>query len=152
MSEEALLGCVVPAVALPGHGLDKLVVFQLLDESVAGVMAALVRVDDGGVVQGAAVLLNQRIHRLYHEIHFQRLTQPVGQNLSGHGIQDGGKVAFSGFVEQVGDVRQEDLPGFTLEEVSLENIRSDVICLHGPCHPFVGILSPNWAFQTIFPH
>jgi hypothetical protein len=38
MSIKTLLRSIVPAVSLPGHGLDKLHVFQLVDESMAPIV------------------------------------------------------------------------------------------------------------------
>ena len=42
VSEETFLGRIVPAISLPGHGLQKFTVPQLLEESAAGVVASLV--------------------------------------------------------------------------------------------------------------
>ena len=46
MTEEAFLRSVIPTVTLAGHGLHKIVISQLLDELLAGIMAALVAVDN----------------------------------------------------------------------------------------------------------
>ena len=51
VAEEAFLWGVIPAVAAAGHGLDEFCILQLLDEGVAGVVAALIGVDDGFVIQ-----------------------------------------------------------------------------------------------------
>ena len=45
VAEEALLGRVVPAVGPAGHGLAELAVLHQLDKPYAGVMGALVAVD-----------------------------------------------------------------------------------------------------------
>ena len=44
VTKKALLGCVVPAVALPGHGLNERSIPELPDEGVAGIVAALIAV------------------------------------------------------------------------------------------------------------
>ena len=58
MTEEAFLWSVVPAVTASGHGLYEIGVMELLYEGIAGVMTALVAVDDGFIVKSAAVLRN----------------------------------------------------------------------------------------------
>ncbi len=56
VAKEALLGCVVPAVAFAGHGLPQGAVLQELNELHAGVVAALIAVEGGFFAQGDAVI------------------------------------------------------------------------------------------------
>ncbi len=93
MTEEALLRGIIPAVATTRHGLDKRRILQLLDEGAAGVMTALVAVDDGFVVQGAAVLGNELVHGFQDEIHFEAQAHTVGQDFMGESVQDRGEIA-----------------------------------------------------------
>ena len=62
MPEETFLRCVVPAVAFSGHGLHELGVFQFFDERIAGIVASLIAVYDGFIVQYAAMFCDERIH------------------------------------------------------------------------------------------
>ena len=69
MSIKTLLRSIVPAVSLPGHGLDKLRVFQLVDESMAGVMTSLITMNNRLVIQSAAIYRNQLVNGLDDEIY-----------------------------------------------------------------------------------
>ena len=88
MAEEALLRGVIPAIASAGHGLYEMVVFQHLYESLACIMAPLVTVDDRRIVQCAAVLRDQPVHRLQHKIHHQVPAQLIGEDLPRKRVQD----------------------------------------------------------------
>ena len=59
MAEEALLRSIIPAVAPAGHGLPQAAVFEDLDETQAGIVAALVAVNQRLLIQGNAVFLYQ---------------------------------------------------------------------------------------------
>ena len=69
MSKKTFLWGVIPTVAATGHGLDKLTVPEFLDECIAGVVAALITVDNCFIIQRASVLsdklnifrVNQRV-------------------------------------------------------------------------------------------
>ena len=106
VTEEALLRSIVPAVSLPGHGLDELVVLELLYEGSACVMASLVAVNDCRVIQCAAMFFHEEIDRFKNEFHMQVFAQLVRQCLVRIGVKDGREIAFTVLVEQVGNIRQ----------------------------------------------
>lgn len=68
MSEETLLGRVVPAVGFPGHGLAQMIVSDNLNEFQAGVMGTLAAVDQGFRLQRNAMDFDQLIHSIKDEI------------------------------------------------------------------------------------
>ncbi len=67
MAEETLLRPVVPAVSLSGYGLDEGSVFEFLDEGIAGIVAALIAVNNGYVAQFSSVLATHGIYHLEDE-------------------------------------------------------------------------------------
>ena len=152
VAEEALLRSIIPAVALAGHGLQEICVFQLLDKGKAGVVAALVGVDDRFVVQLAAVVPDQGIHGVQDEGDFQRRAEPVCQDFPGQSIQDRGQVALSALVEQVSDVGQQHLSGTKPMEISCDSVGRYSVGTKRLCHLPVWIFFPNRTFQTVFLH
>ena len=60
----SILRRIVPAVAFAGHGLAEFAVFHELYEFYADVMAALVAVDDGFLVQRDAVFLKLAVYQI----------------------------------------------------------------------------------------
>ena len=71
MPKEALLRCVVPTVGFSGHGLAQMIVLNDLDEFQAGVMGALIAIDQGFRMQRNAMVFNQLIHRIKDKINFR---------------------------------------------------------------------------------
>ena len=152
VAEEALLGRVVPAVALPGHGLHERRVLELCDEGPTGVVAALVTVHDGHVVQRRAVQGQQRVHRVQHELDLQGFAHLPGQDLMRHGVEDRGEVAAPARVKQVSDVGQQDLPRPARGEVPVGHVRRNGARFQGSGQLLVGIWLPERAFQAVFLH
>ena len=96
MSKEALLRSIIPAVAPAGHGLPQTAVFEDLDETHTGIVAALVTVNQCLRIQGNAVFLYQAVDRLQNEIQFKGWAEDIGQDLLRIGIQDCGQVYMDG--------------------------------------------------------
>ena len=71
VAEEALLGCVIPAVGTAGHGLAEPAVLHQLNKLYAGVMGALVTVDQDLGLQGWTMSFHQLIHGLQNGIHLR---------------------------------------------------------------------------------
>ncbi len=69
VAEEALLRCVVPAVASAGHGLPQRAVLQETNELHTGVVAALIAVEDRPAVEGDPVVFHQFLHGFQYKIH-----------------------------------------------------------------------------------
>ncbi len=61
MAEETLLRSIIPVVASAGHRLPQTAVFEDLDETQTGIVAALVAVDQRLGIQGHAVFSDQDI-------------------------------------------------------------------------------------------
>jgi hypothetical protein len=78
VAEEALLRRIVPAIALAGHGLYEIRAAQLLDEGLTGVVAALITVDDGRVVQLRPVPGTHVVYHVQHEVHPEAVAELVG--------------------------------------------------------------------------
>ena len=114
-------------------------------------MASLVAVNDRFVVQRAAVLPNQCLYRLDHEFHFEADTDAVGQHFMRVSVQDRRKVAFSPFVEEVGDVRQQYFPD-SLPEFPVDQVLCHIACCQRLCHPSVGIRPADGTPQLILAH
>ena len=86
--KEALLRGIVPAIATARHRLYEFRILQLFDESVAGIMNALIAVNNGLIVQDSTMFLDQVFHRFQHKINLQVFAQLVRENLMCAGIQD----------------------------------------------------------------
>ena len=59
------------------------------DETVAGIMAALVTVDNRFRMKRKSLVFNQLAYRFKDKIHLQGFAQHIRKELSGEGIQDG---------------------------------------------------------------
>ena len=70
---EALLRRIVPAVGTAGHRLPQGGVTDDLDESVAGIVATLIAVDQRLCLERDAVLSDEELNRLQHKVDFQGL-------------------------------------------------------------------------------
>ena len=151
VAEEALLWGVVPAVAAAGHGLDEGSVLQLLDEGVAGVVAALVGVDDDLVIQGTAVFPDELVDRVEDEVHLETEADLPGQDLVGEGVENGGEIASAVPEEQVGDICQQDLAG-RLSEPAVHEVGSDVAGGEGLGHATIGIGLADLAVEIELAH
>lgn len=81
VTEEALLRRVIPAVSLPGHRLHEGSILELLDKGVAGIVAALVAMDDGCVVQPGSILAAHGVNHVKNEVDSEVVTEPVSQHL-----------------------------------------------------------------------
>lgn len=62
VTKEAFLWRIVPTVTSPRHGLPQLFVMKDFDETMTGVMAALIRMYNGFSMKGDAMVVNQLIH------------------------------------------------------------------------------------------
>lgn len=109
MAEEALLRSIIPAVAPAGHGLPQAAVFEDLDETQAGIVAALIAVNQRLRIQGDAVFLYQDIDCLQNEVQFKGWTEDIRQDLLCKGVQDGGQVAENAAIRDVSNVCQGGL-------------------------------------------
>ena len=81
MAEEALLRSIIPAVVPVGHGLPQAAVFENLNETQAGIVAALVAVNQRLRIQGNAVFLYQDMDCLQNEVQFKGWTEDIRQDL-----------------------------------------------------------------------
>lgn len=136
MTEERFLRRVIPAVALPRHGLEKVLVFQLRDEGGARVVAPLVAVHDHGVIELKAVLRHQQINRLDNEIDLECVAQAISQDLVRGYIDDGRQIAHLAVtvVVQVGDVGEQAGPGRPPLELALDEVGSYRAGFHSRRH------------------
>ena len=79
VAEEAFLRGVVSAVSSTGHGLPRRAVLHELNKPHAGIMSALVAVDQRLRIERNAVLSNKIIDRIQNEIYLQQITElPCG--------------------------------------------------------------------------
>ena len=106
VSEEAFLWRVVPAVTTPGHRLNEFFIFQFLDEGITGVVASLIGMHDGLIIQCAAVLGNKLIYSSNDKVHFQAQTHAVSQDFMGERVKNRGQVTLTLRKEQIGELRQ----------------------------------------------
>ena len=152
MAEKAFLRRVVPAVPLPGHRLPQVAVFYEVDELDAGIMTALIAVNDRLLVQRYSVPFHQLLHGIQHEIHFEGFTQHMGEDLLGAGVQDRGEIAERAVHRDVGDVRQKDAAGAVFLKLALHQILRRIVRADRSLHPSVRIGLADRAEQTVFPH
>ena len=80
-AKKALHRRIVPAASSTGHALYKVQIGQDALEGMAGIMAALVAVYNGGIAEFTAVVPIQLTHRLDHKFHFQRVAYDPRQDL-----------------------------------------------------------------------
>ena len=90
MTEETLLRSIIPAVASAGHRLPQTAVFEDLDKTKTGIVAALVAVDQRLGIQGHAVFSDQDIDRFKNKVQFKGWTEDISQDLLCIGVQDRG--------------------------------------------------------------
>ena len=81
MTEEAFFGSIVPTVSFPGHGLNKTLVSKLSYKGIACVVAALVAVDDGAVIQLRSVVGAHPFNHRQNKVYLQAITYLVCQYL-----------------------------------------------------------------------
>ena len=67
-------------------------------------MAALVGVDDGLVIQRAAMFPDELVQGIEDKVYLETQADLVSQDFMGEGVQDGGEIALAVFEEQVGDI------------------------------------------------
>ena len=152
MAEEALLRSIIPAVAPAGHGLPQAAVFENLDETQAGIVAALVAVNQRLRIQGNAVFLYQDMYCLQNEVQFKRWAEDIRQDLLCKGVQDGGQVAENAAIRDVSNVCQEDSAWSMLFKFPVEQIVRHRVGTDRLCQPAVGIGLPYGAIQTVLTH
>ena len=119
MTEEALLWRVIPAIALPGHRLDKGSILELLDKGVAGIMAALIAVDNSCVIQFGSIFAAHDVNHVENKIDSKIVTEPVGQYFVCTNIQDWRQITNSASVKEVGNVCQQSFTGHIAAELSV---------------------------------
>ena len=78
----------VAAVSPAGHGLAEFFIIKDIYELVAGIVAALIGMNDRFRLEGDSMIFHQFVDGFQDEIHFQRWTEHVRQYLLGKGIQD----------------------------------------------------------------
>ena len=152
VTEKALPGCVVPAVSLPGHGLNERSIPELPDEGVAGIVAALIAVDDGRAVQLGSVLAAHSVDHVKDEVNPKIVAEPVGQHFMGTEVKDRGQIADTSSVKEVGDVGQQGLPRRIAPKLTVDLVACHMACLHGTGHTAVGVCLTNRAEKIIFQH
>ena len=86
MTEEAFLRSVVPAVSSAGHGLAEFFIIKDIYELVAGIVAALIGMNDRFRLEGDSMIFHQFVDGFQDEIHFQLWTEHVRQYLLSKGI------------------------------------------------------------------
>ena len=77
MAEEAFLRSIVPAVSPTGHGLTEFFIIKDIYELVAGIVAALIGMNDRFRLEGDSMIFHQFVDGFQDEIHFQRWTEHV---------------------------------------------------------------------------
>ena len=83
MTEEALLRGIVPAVAPAGHGLPQTGVADNLPELLAGIMAALITVNQRLDIQRNTMVFHEDMDGFQDEIHLKRVAEDIGEDLFG---------------------------------------------------------------------
>ena len=111
MAKEALLRSIIPAVTPAGHRLTKFGVFHDLDETVAGIVTALVAMNQSFCTQGNTMMLYQLLHRFQNKVQLQRFAENIRKNLFGKCVQDGREVAEPAVIGDISNVCQQYLPG-----------------------------------------
>lgn len=112
------------------HGLPQVAVFENLDETQAGIVAALVAMDQRMCIQRNTVLPDQNVNRLQNKVQFKRWTQGIRQDLFRIGIQDGRQVAERAVIWDISDICQENLAWpmlfkFPIEQIVCNRIGAD---------------------------
>ena len=74
--------------ALAGHGLAQFSVIKDVDKASAGIMTALVAVDNCFGMQGDSMVCDQPLHCFQYEVHFQRFAEHIREYLFRKSIQD----------------------------------------------------------------
>lgn len=106
VTEEALLRCVIPAVSLPGHRLHEGSILELLDKGVAGIVAALIAMDDGRVAQRGSILAAHGVNHVKNEVDSEVATEPVSQHFMRTDVKDRGQITDTATVKDLGNVCQ----------------------------------------------
>ncbi len=152
MAEETLLRSIIPAVATTGHRLAKFSVFHDLNETVAGIVTALVAMNQSFRTQGSTMALYQLLHRFQNKVQLQRFAENIRENLFGKCVQDGREVAKPAVIGDISDVRQQHLPGAMILKFAVYQVIRNMVGPQGLRHPSVRIGLPNRAKQPILVH
>ena len=107
-----------------GHGLAKVRVLDNLAKLLAGVMAALITVNQSFVIKSCSVALNQDVDGLKDEINLQRFTQYIGQDLERIGIFDDRQIKECSAAWNIRYISQKDLPWTVLTKLAVKKVVS----------------------------
>ena len=152
MTEEALLWRVIPAIALPGHGLDKGSILELVDKGVAGIMAALIAVDNSCVIQLGSIFAAHGVNHVENKIDSKIVTEPVGQYFMCTDIQNRGQITDPASVKEVGNICQQGLTRRIASELSVNLVLCHMARFHRLGHLTVRICLTNGATESVFLH
>ena len=108
MTEEGFFGGVVPAVSSSGHRLSDVSVFKQIDKSYAGIMAALIGMNNGVSMDTVFMVSEEVFNSLKDEILLQRFRQHISQDLFCESVLDRREISLVSFfsIEEIGDICQ----------------------------------------------
>ena len=107
--------------------MDKGSILELVDKGVAGIMAALIAVDNSCVIQLGSIFAAHGVNHVENKIDSKIVTELVGQYFMCTDIQNRGQITDPASVKKVGNICQQGLTRRIVSELSVNLVLCHIV-------------------------